>query len=75
MIIQVPPCGPKDAKIVLVGEAPGETEERRGKPFCGASGNLLDQMLHRSSILRQECYITNVIKSVQLVTMCPTSFD
>lgn len=52
--------GPRDAKIVLVGEAPGETEERTGRPFQGGSGELLDRMLERVGITRRSCFVTNI---------------
>lgn len=52
--------GPRDAKIILVGEAPGETEDRTGRPFQGGSGELLDRMLDRSGISRSECFVTNL---------------
>lgn len=52
--------GPRDARIVLVGEAPGETEERTGRPFQGGSGELLNRMLERTGIRRSECFITNI---------------
>jgi len=58
----VPGDGPKNAKIVLIGEAPGETEEQTGRPFVGASGKELDRMLARAGIDRKECYVTNVVK-------------
>lgn len=54
--------GPKNAKIVLCGEAPGATEEQTGVPFTGSSGWLLDKMLIHTGIPRNECYITNVVK-------------
>lgn len=54
--------GPCDARIMIVGEAPGEEEERKGKPFVGTSGWCLDQMLHDAGIIRSECYVTNVCK-------------
>ena len=54
--------GPKDAKIVIVGEAPGEMESRFGRPFVGMAGKLLDDNLHRAGILRRRCYLTNVVK-------------
>jgi len=53
--------GPPDAKIVLVGEAPGANEERTGIPFSGSSGNLLKQMLSHSGISFHDCYVTNVM--------------
>ncbi len=52
--------GPLDAKIMLVAEAPGETEERTGQPFTGSSGQLLKQMLQHSGIDYNSCYVTNV---------------
>src|SRR5690606_27984556 len=58
----VPPVGPRDAKVVFVGEAPGSDEVRLGEPFVGASGNLLTRKMHDAGILRQLCYITNVVK-------------
>tara|TARA_Y100000310_G_scaffold247602_1_gene253216 strand:- start:7005 stop:9263 length:2259 start_codon:yes stop_codon:yes gene_type:complete len=54
--------GPRDAKIALVGEAPGIEEERSGIPFKGSSGKLLDQMLEEAGIKRGECYIDNVMQ-------------
>lgn len=47
-------------KILLVGEAYGEKEEEQGRPFVGASGFHLDQMLAVAGIARSECYVTNV---------------
>lgn len=58
----VPGHGPLNAKIALVGEAPGEQEEREGLPFVGASGRLLNQMLASAGIARGETYVTNVVK-------------
>lgn len=52
----------EDRSIMLVGEAPGENEERDGSPFVGLSGRLLDSMLREAGIERHECYITNVVK-------------
>jgi uracil-DNA glycosylase family 4 len=59
---QVPPCGPKDAKIVLVGEAPGESEEKSGIPFVGSSGRLLRQLMQSAGISAANSYFTNVVK-------------
>lgn len=59
------PCiksvGPPSARIMLIGEAPGESEEQLGVPFVGYSGQLLNDMLHQAGILRSECYLTNVL--------------
>lgn len=59
---RVEPIGPTNAKIMLIGEAPGETEEKLRKPFTGASGRLLDQLLLKNGIRRDSLYITNAIK-------------
>lgn len=58
----VPGCGPKNARIVIVGEAPGAEEEAQGIPFVGSSGHLLNSMLVDAGINRAECYLTNVMK-------------
>ena len=52
--------GPRNAKIVLVGDAPGSTELKLGRPFVGYSGELLDRMLGRAGIRRADVFITNV---------------
>ena len=49
------------SNIMLIGEAPGAEEDRQGKPFCGASGQLLDKMLSSINLDRNSVYITNVI--------------
>lgn len=56
--------GPPDATIMLVGEAPGEQEDRTGKPFEGSSptGRTLNKILEAAGISRHECLITNVAK-------------
>ena len=51
-----------DAKIMLVGEAPGANEAKTGRPFCGASGKVLDEMLDSVGLDRRKVYITNVVK-------------
>lgn len=58
----VPGYGPKDAKIVIVGEAPGAYESAQLKPFVGPAGGVLEQCLHAAGIIRSEVYITNVVK-------------
>lgn len=58
----VPGYGCSTAKIVIVGEAPGVEEERQGRPFVGASGQILDNLLVDCGVNRQEIYITNVVK-------------
>lgn len=54
--------GPKDASIMIIGEALGANEERLRQPFVGNAGKLLDECLHGAGILRRSCYITNVVK-------------
>lgn len=54
--------GPKNARIVIVGEALGAEEAKQGKPFVGPAGTVLEQCLHAAGLTRSECYITNVIK-------------
>ncbi|MDN5870137.1 MAG: uracil-DNA glycosylase [Nitrococcus sp.] len=51
------------AQLMLVGEAPGAEEDRRGEPFVGRAGKLLDEMLRAIGLARESVYITNVLKS------------
>jgi len=60
--IFVPGEGPKDAKIVFIGEAPGTQEARLLRPFVGPSGQLFEDCLRKALINRKDCYVTNVIK-------------
>jgi len=53
--------GNPEARLMLIGEAPGAEEDRQGKPFVGASGKLLDRMLATIGLDRGSVYITNVI--------------
>lgn len=55
--------GPPNAKIMLIGEAWGDHEERTQLPFQGASGQELNRMLHEVGIMRSECWATNVVNS------------
>lgn len=54
--------GPSRAKIMLVGEQPGDAEDTAGHPFVGPAGRLLDQALDDAGIDRRELYLTNVVK-------------
>lgn len=54
--------GNPDADMVFVGEAPGKNEDILGRPFVGASGKLLDEMLDSISLSREDVYITNIVK-------------
>lgn len=53
--------GNPNAKIMLIGEAPGADEDRMGLPFVGRSGHLLDKILSSAGMPREECYIANVL--------------
>jgi uracil-DNA glycosylase family protein len=55
-------AGPPDAPLMLVGEQPGDVEDRRGEPFVGPAGRLLDDALERAGIDRRLAYVTNVVK-------------
>lgn len=54
--------GPPDARLMLVGEAPGHEEEKRGEPFVGPAGKKLDEILKAMGLSRQEVYISNIVK-------------
>ena len=54
--------GPRSARIMLVGEMPGDREDREGHPFVGPAGRELDRALEAAGIAREELYLTNVVK-------------
>ncbi len=54
--------GNPDARIILIGEAPGKQEALRGEPFVGAAGHMLDSMLESVGLERDQVYITNILK-------------
>ena len=54
--------GPAHARLLLVGETPGDQEDRQGRPFVGPAGKLLDRCLAAAGIARDEAYVTNVVK-------------
>lgn len=58
----VPGAGPRDARLVLIGEAPGRDEDLAGAPFVGRAGKILDDALARSGVDRKRVYITNLVK-------------
>jgi len=58
----VPGEGPADARIMFIGEAPGFHEDRQGRPFVGAAGRFLEELLESIGLKREEVYITNIIK-------------
>ena len=58
----VPGEGPEDAEIMFIGEAPGFHEDRQGRPFVGAAGRFLEELLASIGLKREDVYICNVIK-------------
>jgi DNA polymerase len=54
--------GPRDARLVIVGEQPGDEEDLAGRPFVGPAGRLLDELLAEAGIDRREVYLTNAVK-------------
>lgn len=58
----VPGAGSAEAKIVFIGEAPGKSEDIQGVPFVGAAGKFLNEMLGQINLLREDIYITNIVK-------------
>ena len=58
----VPGAGDPRARVMIVGEAPGKSEDQQGVPFVGAAGQLLNRLLGTIDIPRSEVYITNIIK-------------
>ena len=54
--------GPAQAEIVLIGEQPGDSEDRLGRPFVGPAGRLLDQLLLEAGLERSAVYVTNAVK-------------
>ncbi len=54
--------GDADARVMLIGEAPGEQEAKSGRPFVGRAGQVLDELLESIGVKRDEVYITNIVK-------------
>lgn len=54
--------GPADARVLFVGEQPGDVEDRKGEPFVGPAGRLLDRALADAGIDRSQTYVTNAVK-------------
>ena len=59
----VPGEGSPTADVVLIGEAPGRSEDEQGRPFVGRSGLLLDELLAAAGLARADVFITNVVKA------------
>jgi DNA polymerase len=54
--------GPADARVVMVGEQPGDVEDREGEPFVGPAGRLLDRAMRDAGLDRTDTYLTNAVK-------------
>lgn len=59
---KVPGVGNRQADLMIIGEGPGMEEDRKGEPFVGRSGQLLDKMLAAIGLQREQVYITNIVK-------------
>ncbi len=58
----VPGEGPANAQIMFIGEGPGFHENQSGRPFVGAAGNFLDELLQMINLRREDVFICNVVK-------------
>lgn len=67
--------GPPKARLMLVGEGPGAQEDKEGRPFVGAAGQLLDRILAAVGFTRREVYITNVVKCRPPGNRLPTPLE
>ena len=59
--------GPPEAKVVMVGEQPGDEEDRKGHPFVGPSGRLLSKAMQEADLDREKVYVTNAVKHFKFV--------
>jgi DNA polymerase len=59
--------GPLDAKLVFVGEQPGDQEDLAGRPFVGPAGQLFDSLLEKAGVDRSQTYVTNAVKHFKFV--------
>lgn len=55
-------AGPRTSRIMMIGEEPGDEEDKQGKPFVGPAGRVLDRALAEAGIDRSEIYVTNAVK-------------
>src|SRR4051812_20726608 len=58
----VPGEGPEHAEIIFIGEGPGFNEDQQARPFVGAAGKFLEQLMQSADLKREDVYITNVVK-------------
>ena len=64
-------AGPENARVVMVGEQPGDIEERRGEPFVGPAGKLLDRALEAAEIDRSQVWVTNSVLHFKFTQQAP----
>lgn len=60
-------AGPENSRVMIVGEVPGDQEDRKGEPFVGPAGRLLDRALEEAGIDRSLVYVTNAVKHFKFV--------
>ena len=63
--------GPASARVIMVGEQPGDAEDKRGEPFVGPAGKLLDRALGEAGIDRSLVYVTNTVKHFKFKQAAP----
>ena len=71
----VPGEGDPDAKILFIGEAPGEKEALTGRPFVGRAGKSLDELLEKNALHREDVFITNIVKDRPPANRAPTKVE
>ncbi|MEM0149442.1 MAG: uracil-DNA glycosylase family protein [Candidatus Micrarchaeaceae archaeon] len=71
----VPGEGPANAKVMVVGQAPGRNEDMQQRPFVGASGKLLDHLLRLAGLNRNSIYITSVVQFFPPKNRAPSTFE
>lgn len=59
--------GPRDAKVVMIGEQPGDEEDTKGHPFIGPAGRLLNRAMQESGLDREKIYVTNAVKHFKFI--------
>jgi uracil-DNA glycosylase len=59
--------GPTDSNVIMVGEQPGDEEDRKGLPFVGPAGRLLNKAMHEAGLDREKIYVTNAVKHFKFV--------
>jgi probable DNA metabolism protein len=63
--------GSAQARVVIIGEQPGDREDQRGRPWVGPAGELLDRALHAARLPRESCYLTNALKAFKHTERTP----